>query len=1105
MPGFAIKTTLCLLVGLFSLSAASQINYDGLTRHSYTLDTLHESTSYERDLVGYIYKEGLRKNFKILGKEQGLGLSLVISMLEDRFGRIWMGGGEGEICVFDGRKFIYYRVPGMVDNVYDIEEDVNGKIWFTTNGSGIYCFNGQHFCLARFPEEDLDDAKLFSWSMDLDQSGRLLVGTHRHGLLSITENDYTRIDTSYGLPDMSVTAINVDSSNRLWLGHYSRGVSLVEFGRVESITHPEHLPTNRVYSLAEYDSSTTAIGTRQGLALVDSKHGNVTSSQHLPAHVVDEMVVDGQNRLWVGINNRHGCYKLENGKWQQFTEKDGLSSDRIMSLLVDSEENLWLGTFGKGVVKHEPDVFENFNKSSGLTDNKIWALLPFDGGLLAGGHGGIAYLKEDSIEVLDIIPELVNDEVYDLYEDRDGYLWISAKNRGIYRVSPDRQYQLFPYPDTRNTHWVFDIHQSSFGHMYFAGYSGLMTIALDTLRHVNAGGDPITSALNCIAESPNGDLWLGSRNESILHPQGLLGRDFSMMTDVRPSLGKDQATGEIKDILLDGDDIWFSFYRRGVYHANIRGLEGDEPLDLHVINMEEGLPSDNVEPLVKDSNGLIWVGTGAGVCSITQTDTGYDVRTYGTQFGLIDTEIIYSNAFEDENGYIWWSTTTFLSKYYPERDHFDVTPPKLSLTDLKLFFKDVEWDDRNKAGCAEDESYLSSLFGGYRYYKDVDPWTHLPISPVFSYDQNDLQFEYAATNWDRESQILYQVKLEGQDEDWNPETRSVTKDYLSLGSGEYVLHIKARNADGIWSEPVSYPFVIMPPFWETVWFIVLVGLIVLIAIVVYIRVRVKRLQKENIVLENKVLERTEQLVREKKKSDDLLLNILPASTAEELKERGTAKTRNFDSASVLFSDFKGFTTLTQTMDSPTLVENLDHFFKAYDEASQKYAIEKIKTIGDAYMCASGIPDAADDHAVRLVAFGLEMLVTTESINSMLSLHDEDMWHIRVGIHSGPLIAGVVGKKKFSFDIWGDTVNTAARMEQNSEPARVNVSAATRELLRDYFTIEERGKVKAKGKGELDMFYVVGFAREFASEIDPRIPNNRFLDQFSMRKMVKSPS
>jgi len=222
---------------------------------------------------------------------------------------------------------------------------------------------------------------------------------------------------------------------------------------------------------------------------------------------------------------------------------------------------------------------------------------------------------------------------------------------------------------------------------------------------------------------------------------------------------------------------------------------------------------------------------------------------------------------------------------------------------------------------------------------------------------------------------------------------------------------------------------------------------------------------------NRFIRKTKQIIeKEKDRSDSLLLNILPEETAAELKKYGKVEAKKFDAVTVLFTDFKGFTHYAENLDPKELIERVGFYFSKFDDIMEKYGLEKIKTIGDAYMCAGGIPFATKDHALQMVRASFEILefvretkknATTEQIH----------FDIRVGINTGPVVAGVVGTKKFSYDIWGDTVNVASRMESMSEPGKINISNSTYELVKSDFDCEYRGEIEAKNRGKVKMYFV----------------------------------
>ena len=219
------------------------------------------------------------------------------------------------------------------------------------------------------------------------------------------------------------------------------------------------------------------------------------------------------------------------------------------------------------------------------------------------------------------------------------------------------------------------------------------------------------------------------------------------------------------------------------------------------------------------------------------------------------------------------------------------------------------------------------------------------------------------------------------------------------------------------------------------------------------------------------LRQRNKINKEKKRSDELLLNILPSEVANEIKVNGRSKPKTFSMVTVMFTDFKDFTQVSQHISGELLVAELDYCFSAFDRIIQQYRIEKIKTIGDAYLCASGLPVTNFTHANDMISAAIELRNFMVERKKEKEAKGEIPFEIRIGIHTGPVVAGIVGEKKYAYDIWGDTVNVAARMEQNSAAGKINISGSTYELVKDKFNCVHRGKIQAKNKGEIDMYFV----------------------------------
>ncbi|HEY6437784.1 MAG TPA: adenylate/guanylate cyclase domain-containing protein, partial [Ignavibacteriaceae bacterium] len=206
---------------------------------------------------------------------------------------------------------------------------------------------------------------------------------------------------------------------------------------------------------------------------------------------------------------------------------------------------------------------------------------------------------------------------------------------------------------------------------------------------------------------------------------------------------------------------------------------------------------------------------------------------------------------------------------------------------------------------------------------------------------------------------------------------------------------------------------------------------------------------------------------EKKKSDELLLNILPKQVAEELKSKGRASTKRYENVTILFTDFEDFTLMASSISAIKLVKELNEIFSHFDDILESFQIEKIKTIGDAYFAACGLPEKNKNHAHQCIDAAKEMFKYLEGRNKRNILQ----WKMRAGIHSGPVVAGVISKRKFAYDLFGDTVNIASRIETNGEVGKINISETTHELIKGKYNCFPRGKINAKGIGNLNMYFV----------------------------------
>lgn len=352
---------------------------------------------------------------------------------------------------------------------------------------------------------------------------------------------------------------------------------------------------------------------------------------------------------------------------------------------------------------------------------------------------------------------------------------------------------------------------------------------------------------------------------------------------------------------------------------------------------------------------------------------------------------------------------------------------------------------------------------------------------------------------ERDTAVEYSYFLPGPDIEWTSWTERAYKEYTSLDRGHYTFRYRCRNRGSSEEWGGSFAFRVKSPWYFSPLALMIYPLLVL-AVGIMLRKRTHRLFMERQRrLEQLIAERTEELQHEKQKSDSLLANMLPKGTAEEIMSKGKADKRKYNFVTVLFSDIQGFTRIAEEMNPESLIDELDRFFFHFDSVAEKYRIEKIKTIGDAYMCAGGIPERNRTNPVEVVLAALEMQKYMQGMKNDPSRPAARFWDIRIGIHTGTVVAGVVGHKKITYDIWGDTVNTASRMESSGEAGKINISGTTYEFVKEYFTCDYRGRMPVKYKGDLDMYFVTGI-RPDLREPDGS-PNRKFFTKIEMIRVL----
>ncbi len=470
-----------------------------------------------------------------------------------------------------------------------------------------------------------------------------------------------------------------------------------------------------------------------------------------------------------------------------------------------------------------------------------------------------------------------------------------------------------------------------------------------------------------------------------------------------------------------------------------------------IFRSENGLPNNFINGLLPEGDSAIWLSTDNGLARLDLKTNRFN--NYYKEDGLSANEFNRVSFYRSPRGRMFFGGLNGVNAFYPN----------------------------NRALIKEESQADKLLFTAFSY---LDGRRDTVVSQTMGLsDENAIElhhkdrlvtFRFALANYKNPNENRYSYFLEGYDKEWSEPSRENVARFNDIPPDNYIFRVRSSSGLGPWTaEELSIPVVIKEAYYKTWWFFFLCTLGILSLWYALLRYRIYTLRQREKQLEAEVRLRTQELIREKQKSDDLLLNILPAETAEELKKFGKAQAKRHDSVTIFFSDFKDFTQIAQQMSPEELVAEIDHCFSAFDEIIGKHRLEKIKTIGDAYMCAGGLPTAGAAQSTDVVRAALEIQSFLQELAVQREAEGRPAFHARIGIHTGPVITGIVGTKKFAYDVWGSAVNIAARLEELGEVGKVNVSEHTYDLISPEFLCTPRGQLEAKNAGAINMYFVDG--------------------------------
>ena len=899
---------------------------------------------------------------------------------------------------------------------------------------------------------------------------------------------FTTFTTVQGLANNTVRGITEDKAGNLWFAT-DGGVSRYDGKVFTNFSTIQGLASNVVWSIAEDKTGDLWFGTRgSGVSRYDGKSfTNFTTVQGLTGNIVYSITEDKTENLWFGIFSG-GVNRYDGKSLTNFTTAQGLANNSVWSILEDKKGNLWFGTSGGGVSYYDGKSFTNFTTAQGMGSNTVRSIVEDKTGNLwfATEGSGVSRYDGKSFTNFTTAQGLASNTVRCIAEDKTGNLWFATEGSGVSRYD-GKSFTNFTTAQGLASNIVYSIVEDKTGNLWFgtigggvSRYNGKSFTNFTTIQGL------ANNTVLSITEDKRGNLWLGTADGGVSRYDG---KSFINFTTAQGL-----ADNVVYDIVIDSQENIFIGTNLGF--SVLKGFK----------NLAPETSAKKAGAKTVDSSidtGFRAVSNGEIITAVNSL-SNEEIKNYKPIFELYNQKNGYpikdlnTNAmFYDSKGIIWGGCgDNKLVRFDYNAVVKSIEPPTVFIQAVKIREEDISWYNlmndgkRRKTNLESDSlallneealSFGRTLSDAERdsmrnklsdiKFDSITRFYPLPENLVLPYNHNSLTFDFVAIEPARYFLVRYQYTLEGYEKDWSPVTDKTSATFGNIHEGVYSFKLKARSPDGVWSEPITYTFKVLPPWWRTWWAYTLYVLVFLVALWSFIKWRERSLRKEKDQLEKKVEIRTHELKEEKNRSENLLLNILPAETAEELKRTGMAQAKDFDEVTVLFTDFKNFTKMTEQLSAHELVSEINYCYSAFDNIITKYGIEKIKTIGDSYMCAGGLPVEKKTNPEDTLMAALDIRDFMIQEKEKRESAGQSFFEIRIGLHTGPVVAGIVGIKKFAYDIWGDTVNIASRMESSGESGKVNISGSTYELVKEKFSCTHRGKIEAKNKGMIDMYFV----------------------------------
>ncbi|MDX1650866.1 MAG: adenylate/guanylate cyclase domain-containing protein [Brumimicrobium sp.] len=1061
------------------------------------------------------------KNYTI---NDGLSQSVVSCIVQDKLGALWLGTQDG-INRFNGKNFEVFSA----DKGYDISNeyvhtaiaDVKGNLWFGTY-NGLTKYNPHTEKFNSFQLEN--KSRLEIHSIAADGQNNLWIGTAfgRIYHFDALTNKFTLIDEQTF--DSRIVDIRYEQGKIIVVSEFEGILITNEKFTIKKVYKPKKIKRDDfvINNLIKHPENKILIATNQGSFIFNEELEKFEPFEILSGKFSDINIVDAlflsEDRMLLATEN-NGLYQIVKSREDSLTvlnytadfyQKGALIANKLNGLFQDKQGVIWIAS-QRGLSSFDPNhagfkgvgFSGNFNK--GLPSQNVWGFDENEDGtylFIAADHGVTRFNRkkhhydhyyrtpqnnEDvttlGVHVIDKNRALVAcvDGFFELIisgENSQNYVFRKIEHTIDEQRGFDKTYSIIPFfkdneylIGTRAGVAIYNYETREFQYIYNEPKDP-ESIGPGPCRLVFRSEEGRFYA----APSSGGIYEIFSNEEGVYKVR---------VPEIFSKLNK--ATRDYFTSVLQSDNhiYWFGTMGDGMYRINTKTG------DITHFDKSVGLPNNviyGVQSTLQDTRH-IWLSTNRGVVAMDINKNTFNV--FSEKDGLMSDELNLGAGFSSKTGEIYFGGIQGYNYFYPS-EVFDIIPS------LKVYFSGIE---------VENEKIHPSQGGIIEKSISFTDKIRLP------YQRRSLKLRFFADNLSNPERIEYKYILKGDDEIEEELGSSNELRFASLAPGDYELLVYARTINGEWSTtPARLIISVEVPFWMTWWFYLIIGLVIIYFSFRLVRKSIDKERRQQVKLELKIAERTKELryktekieqqkekleeqtkelEKEKEKSERLLNNLLPKETASQLKQDGRSAARDFNMVSVMFTDFVGFTKIAEDMKAKDLVSILDKYFRKFDEITEKHDLEKIKTIGDAYMCAGGVPIRNKTNPINTVLAAIEIQNYMRQQKELSIAKGNQYWKLRIGINTGAVSAGVIGTKRYAYDVWGSTVNRAQRMERMCEPEKIAITESTFEHIEPYFECISKGRVTTKSGLKILMYEVISIKPELSVDGLGIEPNEAF--------------